>query len=349
MFKVLTGFWTAFTVLFLVRAYTEPWMSRLASLARRIPMALLGILVCLGMAAILRRADPQGTRNRIFWVTGLSIPAGIGFAVINSAALYFIAPISGEDCRDGFKCSLDGAVVLAVEYSVNFIFVFAAWGLLYLGMRDGEKAVAAERSASRLREAARLAELRALRYQVNPHFLFNSLNSLGALVEKGETETARTMIGEIGAFLRYGLGADPVADVELEEEAEMERRYLAIECRRFGDRLKTHFDIPDAVKRARIPPLILQPLVENAVKHGLARTSSPVVIRVSAKYIEPRHLELKVTDDAPQFPISQMKDGVGLRNVQERLSARFGSAGKLMIQSTASGFEVTLRVPLELA
>ncbi|WP_439569581.1 sensor histidine kinase [Sphingopyxis sp.] len=347
--KVLVGFWTAYTILFLVRAYMEPWASRFASLARRVPMAIFGALLCLAMAEILRRADPRGIRDRILWVVGLSVPAGVGFAIVNSAALYFIAPISGEDCRDGFKCSVEGVFVLAVEYSVNFIFVFAAWALLYLGMRDSQKAVAAERAAGREREAARLAELRALRYQVNPHFLFNSLNSLGTLVDRGESETARDMIGEMSAFLRYGFAADPVADVELEEEVEMERQYLAIECRRFGHRLQAVFDIPDEVRRARVPALILQPLVENAIKHGLARTSAPVVITITATRVGAGLLRLKVEDDAPQKPKDVTACGIGLRNVEERLSARFGSAGRIEAGSTGSSFAVTLTMPLELA
>lgn len=347
--KVLAGFWTAYTLMFLVRAYMEPWSSRFASLARRVPIAVLGALICVAMAAVLRRVDPQGIRARILWITGLSVPAGVGFSIVNAAALYVIAPVSGEDCRDGFKCSVDGAVVLAVEYSVNFIFVFAAWGLLYLGMRDSQKAIAAERVAGRQREAARLAELRALRYQVNPHFLFNSLNSLGALVDRGDSATARAMIGEMSAFLRYGFAADPVADVELAEEVEMERQYLAIECRRFGDRLQAVFDIPDDVRRARVPALILQPLVENAIKHGLARTSAPVMITVRAARAGPGTLQLTVEDDAPPRPGSTPGSGIGLRNVAERLAARFGSAARMDAGPTANGFSVTLNMPLELA
>lgn len=348
MATVLACFWTAYTVLFLARAYMEPWSSRFLSLARRVPVGIFGALVCLAIACALRRADPKGVRDRILWVAALSVPAGVGFAVVNSAALHIIAPISGEDCLGGFKCSVEGVTVLAVEYSVNFIFVFAAWAFLYLGMRDTRAALAAERATGREREAARLAELRALRYQVNPHFLFNSLNSLGTLVDRGDKGGARAMIGEMSAFLRYGFAADPVADVELEEEVEMERRYLAIECRRFGHRLQASFDVPDEVRRARVPALILQPLVENAIKHGLAHTSAPVTIRVTARCVGGGTLQLTVRDDAPQRA-GPAASGIGLRNVEERLAARFGRGARMEAGAAESGFAVVLTMPLELA
>lgn len=349
--KVLVGYWTAFTLLFLMRSYTETWASRLASLARRVPLAILGALICWLMATILQRVDPRSAMARLVWVLALSVPAGIMFAAVNAVGLYLISPVAGEGCGYGAPCTVDFATALAVEYSVNFIFVFAAWGLLYLGMRDAADAVAAERRVSKARDAARLAELRALRYQVNPHFLFNSLNSLGTLVDRGDAAAAREMIGEMSAFLRYGLASDPVADVELEEEIEMERRYLEVERWRFGKRLVVRIEVADQVRRARVPALILQPLVENAIKHGVASTSAPVTVAITARLTPGGELSLTVEDDAspPQAQEQGGGVGVGLRNVSERLDARFGSAARLEAGPGNAGYKASLLMPFETA
>lgn len=347
--KVLIGFWTAFTVLFLVRSYTEDWASRFASLVRRVPIAVLGGLICWAMAAALRRADPRTTASRVVWVLALSVPAGCLFAVVNSAALFFLSPVSGEGCGFGAPCTSDFAVALAVEYSVNFIFVFAAWGALYLGMRDAADAVAAERIIGKAREEARLAELRALRYQVNPHFLFNSLNSLGTLVDRNDAATARAMIEEMSSFLRYGLAADPTADVELKEEIEMERRYLSVEHRRFGHRLSVEISIPDGTRRARVPALILQPLVENAIKHGAAATPDAVTISISASRTAAGKLLLSVENNGPVSSSVHSAEqlGVGLRNVSERLKARFGNDGRLVAGHEDGVFRAKMTIPFE--
>lgn len=330
LLKVLVAFWTTFVILFLVRNVTEDLASGAASLARRIPMAMLGAGLCWLMVVIFRRLSPSTWLARLSWVAGLSIPAGIVFAVANSLAFHYISTRLGEGCGSGRPCDVPFLTLLAIEYSVNCAFVFTAWGMLYFALRGTAEALAAERQLSAAREATRIAEIRALRYQVNPHFLFNCLNSLGTLVDRGDNDVARGMINEMSGFLRYGLASDPVADVELDDEIEMQRRYLEIERRRFAHRMEIDIDVDEAVRRARVPSLILQPLVENAIKHGVASTSAPVRVSMSAHAEPSGHVVVIVEENAPASRAgSPAGMGIGLRNVAERLAARFGAAATL--------------------
>ena len=121
---------------------------------------------------------------------------------------------------------------------------------------------------------------RALRYQINPHFLFNTLNSLSSLILSQQTDVAERMLMNLSTFFRATLSADPTADVSLEEEIKLQRLYLDIEQIRFPDRLTVEVDVPDALQSARVPMLILQPIVENAVKYGVAKSRKPVTVRI---------------------------------------------------------------------
>lgn len=347
MLKLLVAFWTAFVVLFLLRNVTEDWASGLASLTRRIPVAILGGGLCWLMAAALRAADPRGLLSRVVWVVALSAPLGALLAISNAAAFRFLSTPFGEGCIEGRPCDYAFLRLLAIEYSVNFAFVFLAWGMLYLSMRDAAEAVAAERRAGDAREAARLAELSALRYQVSPHFLFNCLNSLGALIDRSDP-AARAMVDEMAEFLRYGLASDPVADVELQDEIAMQGRYLDIERRRFSHRLNVRIDIDDRVRRARIPSLLLQPLVENAVKHGVASTSAPVAVGISARPGPDGELIVQIEEDSPASRSAAAGGmGIGLRNVADRLRARFGDDAAIAVGPLPrGGFRSTITMPL---
>src|SRR5690606_38520525 len=142
---------------------------------------------------------------------------------------------------------------------------------------------AAERREGEYRRAAKAAELRSLRYQVNPHFLFNTLNSLSALVLTGRTQAAERMIQTISTFYRRSLAGDPTADVPLREEFALQKLYLDIESVRFPQRLRVVAELPPALEDAEIPGMILQPLVENSVKHAVALSPGQVTITIAAR------------------------------------------------------------------
>jgi len=234
------------------------------------------------------------------------------------------------------------------DQALNGYFFFAAWGALFLALSYAAAVREAEREAASYRAAARDAELRALRYQVNPHFLFNTLNSLSTLILKDQRDDAETMVLNLSTFFRTSLTADPTEDVALSEEIRLQRLYLDIEAVRFPERLIVEIDIPPTLGDAHVPCLILQPLVENAIKYGVSRAKRPVTIRISAR--EDSHgLVLSVEDDgeALSHTAKPHGTGVGLKNVTDRLKARFGDEAACRYGPLGNGgFGVTLFMPL---
>lgn len=231
------------------------------------------------------------------------------------------------------------------DVALGRYFLLIAWAALYLALGNGEMARAAEWREGEYRRAAKAAELRSLRYQVNPHFLFNTLNSLSALVMTGRGEQAERMIQTISSFYRHSLAADPTSDVPLADEIALQRHYLEIEAVRFPDRLRTEFDVPETLAQACVPGMILQPLVENSIKYAVSATTRPVTIRISAREADGL-LVLTVADDGPGKTSGNGGTGIGLANVRNRLAARFGDfahvdSGPL----PAGGYATVLTIP----
>ena len=231
------------------------------------------------------------------------------------------------------------------DVALGRYFLLIAWAALYLALGNGEIARAAEWREGEYRRAAKAAELRSLRYQVNPHFLFNTLNSLSALVMTGRGEQAERMIQTISSFYRHSLAADPTSDVPLADEIALQRHYLEIEAVRFPDRLRTEFDVPENLAQACVPGMILQPLVENSIKYAVSATTRPVTIRISAREADGL-LVLTVADDGPGKASGNGGTGIGLANVRNRLAARFGDfahvdSGPL----PAGGYATVLTIP----
>jgi len=165
-------------------------------------------------------------------------------------------------------------LAMITESAVSWYFFIVAWGVLYVALSYAAKVGHAERRAAAYRSEAQAAQLRALRYQINPHFLFNTLNSLSTLVLRQRTQEAERMIMNLATFFRTSLTNDPSADVPLSDEIRMQRLYLDIEQIRFPERLSVVVDVPEELENAHVPGLILQPVVENAIKHGVARSSA---------------------------------------------------------------------------
>jgi two-component system, LytTR family, sensor kinase len=233
--------------------------------------------------------------------------------------------------------------------AANGYFFFVAWASLFLSLRYAGEVRALERRSADLRAAAQHAELRALRYQVNPHFLFNTLNSLSSLVLTDQRERAERMILNLATFFRTSLSGDPTEDVSLAEEIALQRLYLDIEAVRFPDRLRVEIDLPERLAGAQVPGLILQPLVENAVKHGVSRTTQPVTVRIAARERDGRLLLTVENRSEPATCPPGQPDGVGvgLRNVRDRLAARFGDEAQCVWRAPEPGrFEVELSLPI---
>ncbi|WP_370516096.1 sensor histidine kinase [Novosphingobium sp. Gsoil 351] len=182
--------------------------------------------------------------------------------------------------------------------------------------------------------------------------MFNTLNSLSALVLTGKVDAAEKMIHTISTFYRRSLAGDPTIDVPLEEEMRSQRLYLEIEGVRFPDRLRIAYDIPEALEQACVPGMILQPIVENSVKYGVAPVARPVTITMAARE-EHGRLVLTVADDGPGAPSTELPGdtggagcGIGLQNVRDRLAARFGSDASVVSGSTGNGYATIIRIPM---
>ncbi|HXG65679.1 MAG TPA: histidine kinase, partial [Blastocatellia bacterium] len=206
-----------------------------------------------------------------------------------------------------------------------------------------------ELRATRLEARLAQAQLQALKMQLHPHFLFNTLNSISALLHKN-INAADTMIARLGDFLRLTLENSGAQEVSLREEIDFLKCYLEIERIRFQDRLTVSLDIEPATLDARLPNLILQPIVENAIRHGIAPRSGPGFIGITARH-QDGLLQVQVRDNGPGLPPSGRisREGVGLANTQERLRQLYGASYRLDLENAPQGgLMVTLEIPYKL-
>ena len=239
-----------------------------------------------------------------------------------------------------------GSWLAVLEIALGRYFLLLAWASTYFALVAGTKARTAERREQQFRSAAKAAELRSLRYQVNPHFLFNTLNSLSALVMTGKGDQAEKMIQTISRFYRHSLADEPTSDVTLREEFDLQKLYLNIEAVRFPERLKPVFELPEDLEEARVPGMILQPLVENSVKYAVSAVTRPVTVKVAA-HEEFDRLVVTISDDGPGVPEGTAHGfGIGLANVSDRLEARFGSDIGFTSTPVPGGYRTEIRIPL---
>jgi len=235
---------------------------------------------------------------------------------------------------------------------VRLDLLFGAGILLYLlsaGLHYAALAGEASREATlRMAEAhalARDAELYALRMQVNPHFLFNSLHSIAALATV-DGARAREMCIRLSDFLRSSLGLGERDSVPLNEELALARSYLDVEQVRFGARLKFSEEIQECCRECAVPVLLLQPLVENAVKHGIAGLVEGGAIRLKVGMVDERVCVLVENAFDPEAPAPD-RLGVGLRQVRRRLDLRYGESASMVASGSEGVYRVELRFPCE--
>jgi len=382
----VAGLWLCYFLLTTVRGDLLDLGFEQEILWRRGLACLSGVVITLGLWLVLRMFDPLPLWVKIAAAAVLSLPVALaiaqsnrlifsdmeervftrvaeqrGFEVRRSAAGDLLVDIPGAALPTVTTSPLAGAVTVRadqwlgsgfdqlIELLFGRYFMMLAWCSLYLALLTGEKARAAERREGAYRRAAKAAELRSLRYQVNPHFLFNTLNSLSALVLTERTQAAEKMIQTISTFYRRSLAVDPTADVPLREEFALQKMYLDIESVRFPKRLQAEYDLPAELAEARVPGMILQPLVENSVKHAVAPSSGKVTLRLAAR-AEYGRLVVTVADDgdgSAREQESKVGFGIGLANVRERLEARFGADASIVSGKVPGGGYIThLRLPL---
>lgn len=351
----IIGFWAFYAVIVTLRTVVMDFPSQGEIAGRRMIVVAMGICVTWFFYLYLRLFDRKALGHRIAAAFIGAIPC----AIIVASANYYIFnrydPISMfEDQNIGRQLAqINEALGITIyqqmaEFAVALYFFMIAWALLFIAIGYAREVREIERAASRFAQAAQNAELRSLRYQVNPHFLFNTLNSLSTLIIKNHNERAETMIQNLSTFYRTSLSNDPLEDVILAEEVRLQKLYLDIEAVRYPERLIVDIDIADDLLSIKVPALILQPLIENAIKYGVSRSSKPVTVRMKAQMIRQK-LQISVTDDGEYFPdIQDSGNGIGLVNVRDRLEARFGNAASLSCETLPDGgYEAIITMPIK--
>jgi two-component system, LytTR family, sensor kinase len=349
IFSIL-GFWLLYVILVSIRAHVLVFPAQGEMAIRRGVVTAIGIVITILLWLCLRRFDRRSLGVRIGAAALLAVPAAILVAAANYVVFRIVVPC---DCPEVERELPSLALKLPMtteiaEVAIDRYFFLIAWCAIYLALGFAGDVGKAERKAAEFARAAQSAELRALRYQVNPHFLFNTLNALSSLVMHGRRDEAETMIVNLATFYRTSLTDDPSEDVSLGDEVALQELYLDIEKVRFPGRLSVVIDMHKPLGDAALPGLILQPLVENAIKHGVSRTSRPVTIRISAERVNDS-LRISVADDAPPAAAEPSVDdhGIGLANVRDRLAARFGESASLTTETLATGgFIASILLPM---
>jgi len=298
-----------------------------------------GYSLTLLMASLFRRLitiKPLWTMILSLGVVGI---ASMGFSVIETwSYATFLKP---------------DAKPVGVEYLGAILLNFsllAAWAALYYGINYFLLLENEIRQREMLEGQASTAQLAMLRYQLNPHFLFNTLNSISTLVLLKQTERANAMLARLSSFLRYTLVNEPTAKVTLAQEVETLKLYLEIEKMRFEDRLRPHFRIESETIGARLPSLLLQPLIENAIKYAVTPNEGGADIWINARR-EGQAVRIEVADngngEGSDFAASP-STGVGLANIRDRLAQAYGAGHSFKTtQNERGGFSVIIEIPFE--
>ena len=256
---------------------------------------------------------------------------------------------------DAFSFSFMRASTPGVDLTLLFGTVFlnftvlAGWSALYFGINFYLIVEEQIDRMEHLETQASSAHLAMLRYQLNPHFLFNTLNSISTLVLLKQTERANAMLSRLSSFLRYTLANEPTAHVSVAQEVETLKLYLEIEKMRFEDRLRAKFDVDPAVEKALLPSLLLQPLVENAIKYAVTPQEDGAEICITARLAGER-VQLGVSDTGPGLQATRnrpsLSTGVGIANIRERLAQAYGPDHRFEVRAMPlGGFGVEIEIP----
>ncbi len=272
---------------------------------------------------------------------GLVLGAAMHFMAV--APMWGLDPIRDEAVIETLPLAIQTMNPLTLR-TVNWSVAFFIWIALYISITSVRERHAAELRQSELTRALQSAELRLLKSQLNPHFLFNSLNSVRALIAE-DPSRARDAVTQLAGLLRYTLRSDHEELVTLERELATVGDYLALESLRFGDRMSVELDIAAGAEDIRVPVMLLQTVVENAIKHGIAELPGGGVLRVSAT-LRDKALHVEVQNPRPANPPPREQQGSGLYNATERLRLLFGSRATLELDLSQSDMAIVrIRVP----
>lgn len=335
-------FWTAALVVasVYVRLQFERPPYRPEMLKGDAAVVMAGAAICIVIRAILERVT-----DRPFWLQG-----GVASTLVLLSATPFEYLIHGllAVTMDDPPRSPPFTLRVLLPSAILWAAPFAVWAVGNLALLHDAEARRRERRLAQAQLAAYEAQMRALRYQINPHFLHNTLNSIATLILDRRNDDAERMVLGLSDFFRTSLLQDPLRDNTLADEIELQRLYLDIERVRFSDQLEVEFDLPDELASALTPALILQPLVENVLKHSLRGPGRLVRLRIAARRAGD-DLILDVIDDGRGAAAHGGRGGLGLQNVERRLLTRFPRRGRVETVADDDGFRVRLTLPLQFA
>jgi two-component system LytT family sensor kinase len=235
--------------------------------------------------------------------------------------------------------------------ALSSVYIIVCWMGLYLGFKYYESMQAQREAALRASALAQEAQLKMLRYQLNPHFLFNTLNAISTLILDNRNAVANSAVTGLSEFLRYTLDQDPMKKVTVSQEVEALDLYLNIEKMRFGARLTIEYAIEENALDMLMPSLLLQPLIENAIKYAVTPREEGGRIRIGG-HVTGGMLHLEVADDGPGLAnTARLANGrgVGIRNTRERLNVLYAERGEVQVMNTEPGLRVALSFPAERA
>jgi two-component system LytT family sensor kinase len=322
--------WCAF-----VGALLFPWLGALplrGMLAAKAPLIVAGVAITLLLRLFYRALIRARVRG---WMLALAV--GVASYIAATGWSFSADWASRTLLHGGEHMSLIRMSFDRLGGTWYCVLVLLVWSILYVGLTQYRALVQERERSVRSESLARKATLDALRYQINPHFLFNTLNAVSTLVVEVRTAEAAAMISRLSDFLRLTLRGDAEAEHSLGEEIGYVRQYLEIERVRFGERLAIDIDIDPDTESLRVPALILLPIVENAVRHAVERNERGGRVGVRAE----RHdgaLHLLVTDDGPGDTFTSSGGaGIGLSNTRARLQQLFGDDQQLRYAALANG------------
>lgn len=340
----IAGAWTLYLALVTVRLAVLGLPNMRDVALRHGLTAAIGAMLTAALFWALSRLERQPPLVQISAALLLAVPAAAILAVANYNVMFVFAPSDVWSVAERAGNDLPRVFVQTIAENE---FLFTALGVLYIAVASVIDSRDALQRATVAESQAQKAQLQALRYQLDPHFLFNALNTISALVMEGEPEKAEQALASLSAVLRTTLASDALVDTTLSQEFRLHETYLAIEGLRFGARLQVALKLPDELADVPIPPLLLQPLVENVIKHAVGVCETPIHMSVRARGAD-QQVIVAVEDNGPG---SQRPGfGLGLRNVAERLALRFGDRATFQHGPLAGGgYRAVLSFPLEQA
>lgn len=345
--------WLGFFALHILSVSTFVAGRSTDSLLYSVASSLIGFLTTSILARpIYRFARRQGPAVLLTIVMLATVMMAVAMSAMKAQTFGILFGNAWMDLRGASLGTTNYLLLIVPDLPVN-LFLLGSWAGFYFGINyylklrnEMERALFSARLADQ-------AQLKMLRYQLNPHFLFNTLNAISTLVLDQDGKQANSMLTQLSAFLRYSLDSDPLQKTTLADEVRALELYLAIEKTRFADRLNVTFEIDDDTKGAYVPSLILQPAIENAIKYAIAQMEEGGAICISAKR-ESDALTLKVYDNGPNAPedptalLSNVKTGVGLVNMRDRLNYLYQDRAEFRLSRIdPQGLCVSLRLPFE--